>query len=149
MGVLSASGQTEVNFTGIPSGVVRVTIVVQGLSPADDGITIVQLGAGTILTSGYNAFGAAVSNGGAGGSSRTTGIPFTDSGANNNTFYGSMTLVSMNNNIWAGNGQFNRTGAQMSWGSGTIDLGGVLQRLRITTLTGGGFDSGTINVLYE
>lgn len=149
MGVQSAAGQTEVNFTGIPSGVVRVTIIVNGISPSDGGITMLQIGGSSIVTSGYSCFGGAISNGGAGGSSRSTGFPFSDSGDPGNTFWGFMTLVSMNNNTWAGNGQFNRTNSQMSWGSGILNLGTTLQRIRLTTTSGGGFDGGTINVLYE
>jgi hypothetical protein len=60
-----------------------------------------------------------------------------------------MTLVSMNNNTWSATAMFNRSNAQMSFGNGIVSLGGALQRVRLTTTSGGGFDSGSINVLYE
>jgi hypothetical protein len=41
-------------------------------------------------------------------------------------------------------------GASVRFGAGAVTLGGVLDRVRITTVNGTDtFDAGTINILYE
>ena len=42
------------------------------------------------------------------------------------------------------------TSAAVSWGGGSLALGGVLDRVRVTSIGGTDtFDAGTINILYE
>ena len=48
----STSG-TSIDFTGIPSGVKRITVMFQGVSTNGSSNVQVQLGAGSITSSGY------------------------------------------------------------------------------------------------
>jgi hypothetical protein len=48
----STSG-TSVDFTGIPSWVKRVTVMFSGVSTNGTSVVLVQLGAGSVTTSGY------------------------------------------------------------------------------------------------
>jgi hypothetical protein len=120
----------------------------QGVSTSGISAYIVQLGAGSITTSGYlssSSFGATAVN-------ATTGmIAVTNLTAS--TFQsGSLVLTTLGSNTWVSSAVVgaNAGGAAISVSIGNIALGGTLDRLRITTVNGTDtFDAGSINILYE
>lgn len=150
--VASTSG-TNIDFTGIPSGVKRVTINFAGVSTSGSNAILFQLGTSSgIETSGYLGAGSATSGGSVSSTNYTAafGLPF---GAGTNVIHGSIifTLLSSSANSWTANGQFSLSnGANAGFSSGSKALSAVLDRVRITTVGGTDtFDAGSINIMYE
>ena len=145
--VASTSG-TSIDFTSIPSWVKRVTVMFNGVSTSGTSYYLVQIGSGSVVTTGYNSLG---DNGGAASLSTAGYIIIT--GAANWSVSGSMTINLFSNNIYVSNHVFGNpiAGALYAMrGGGTVTLGGVLDRVRITTVNGTDtFDAGSINILYE
>jgi hypothetical protein len=63
---------------------------------------------------------------------------------------GLMNIAYMGSNRWAANVTCMSIATVVFMGGGTVTLGGTLDRVRITTVSGSdAFDSGTINVSYQ
>lgn len=152
--VNSTSG-TSIDFTGIPTGVKRVTIMLNGVSLNANSIPLIQIGAGSVQTTGYSATaGDYVPT--ANFTSSTAGFPFAGNaagiGAAGNFLYGQIVLTNLSGNLWCSAHSISSTGAQTNTGTGagTVTLSGALDRVRITSVAGTAtFDAGSINVLYE
>lgn len=138
----SATG-TSVDFTGIPSWVKRVTVMFNGVSTTGISAVLVQLGAGSVTTSGYL--------GSANSANFTTG--FSDGIANASALrHGAYTVQTLGGNVWQCAVTMGTSGVALSNTPGgfSISLGGTLDRVRITTVNGTDtFDAGTINIIYE
>jgi hypothetical protein len=148
--VASTSG-TSIDFTGIPSWVKRITVMFNGVSTNGSSQRQVQLGAGSVTTSGYSGGygggGAAAWN----GASLATGIAFGSVTAAADVYSGIMTICNMGGNLWAA-GFYGGSSASNFAGisGGSITLSGILDRIRITTANGtDAFDAGSINIMYE
>lgn len=148
--VASTSG-TSIDFTSIPSWVKRVTVMFKGVSLSSNANFLVQLGSGSVTTTGY------VSCGGLMGSTNTALTVTSTSGmivyssSATRTLTGSMTINLQDTNTWVSSHSFGdsfSTGAAMA-GGGYVALGGTLDRVRITTTSTDTFDAGSINILYE
>lgn len=148
----STSG-TAIDFTGLPSLVKRVTVIFNGVSTNGGSNLRVQVGAGSITSSGYVGAAANVQNANA-----TNGTAYPGGGfdlINNGStqiLHGSVRIQNISGNIWVVDGVLSvsgvANGADMT--GGTVTLAGVLDRVRITTVNGTDtFDAGTINILYE
>lgn len=145
---VSASG-TEVDFTGIPSWASRVTIVMVDVSTNGSSSLVVRIGNGSFVASGYPASYsiAATSTNAVSSTNTTTGFPIFYSSASD-TVTGTMTLIKQTGNTWVSTHMFNRAGWSVT-GGGYYALGGALDRVRLTSISGDTFDGGTVNVLYE
>ena len=145
---VSVSG-TSVDFTGLPNWLNKVTVILNGVSSSGSSLMQVQIGSGSITTTGYNS-GAWTSNT-ANSGLITSG--FVLSGVNNTAaiYYGSLFLVRQTNNIWVESHSLGGPVASyQSVGGGSVSLGGILDRLRLTTVNGTDtFDAGTVNIMYE
>ena len=147
--VASTSG-TSIDFTSIPSWVKRITVMFSGVSTNGTSNLLVQIGSGSVTTSGYASRVAYFQGATLGGGNETAGILFATWAAAN-TQSGAMTLTLLGSNTWVATGYLADSGSNSSATGGTSPaLGGALDRVRITT-TGGTqtFDAGTINILYE
>ena len=145
---VTASG-TSVDFTGIPSWVKRITVMLAGVSTNGTSIPQIQLGySGGVEITGYVS-GAFTSN--TNNSSSTTG--FLLGGGSSATFVrsGNAQIFLIGSNLWS----FSYSGGVTVSTSGDVSGGhktttGTLDRIRITTVNGTDtFDAGTINILYE
>lgn len=150
--VASTSG-TSIDFTGIPSWVKRITVMFNGVSTNGTNPWMVQLGDGSVVTTGYvgnvvTAQGGAAS---AAAFSTTGGFPVVYANAAAYVYSGSAVLTNISGNAWVESGILvDSTGARASMTGGNITLVGVLDRIRVTTTTGvDTFDAGSINILYE
>jgi hypothetical protein len=147
--VASTSG-TSIDFTSIPSWAKRVTVMLQGVSTSGTSNLQLQIGAGSVTTSGYSSYAqifnsATLTNTG----TITTGFVIWTSAATD-TKTGVYTLVLLTGNTWVCTGNASQSSSQSSQTSGAIALGGTLDRVRITTVNGTDtFDAGTINIIYE
>jgi hypothetical protein len=151
--VASTSG-TSIDFTGIPAGVRRITVIFQGVSLSGTSTPLIQIGSGSISNSGYVSISGQAYIGGAVVGFFTSAIGFVI--ANNsaaNTVYGSYVFTLISNNTWVGSSSMNGTSAlnMILTSSGTSpNLSGALDRIRITATNGTDtFDAGSINILYE
>jgi hypothetical protein len=149
--VASTSG-TSIDFTGIPTGVKRITVMFNGVSTNGTSPIQIQLGAGSVTTSGYQS-GAGYSGSAGGVTTSTTGLICTATGsaAASTALQGSMIISTIGSNIWVEQcGYYASTFGIQNNGGGGITLGGTLDRVRITTVNGTDtFDAGSINILYE
>ena len=146
--VASTSG-TAIDFTGIPAGVKRITVMFNGVSTNGSSNYQVQIGSGSVTTSGYAA-SAAYTGASAQGYTATTGVCFVPATAAANSFTGSAVLTNISSNTWVASSNFGRNDGYQMISSGSITLSGTLDRVRITTVNGTDtFDAGSINILYE
>ena len=142
----STSG-TSIDFTGIPSWVKRITVMFNGVSTNGASQIQIQIGNGSIVTTGYNS-SSWTSN--TNNNSSTTGFILT--GANNASalYYGNAFICLQTTNTWVESHAMGGIGGYNIIGGGSIALGGTLDRVRITTANGTDtFDAGSINILYE
>lgn len=144
----STSG-TSIDFTGIPAGVKRVTVIFNGVSTNGTSVVLIQIGSGSVLTTGY--LGSAGDIVGAAAANFTTGFGTQSGGNALHVRHGSVTIsnISANNWVAAGNIGLSNLGQVFSVGGG-CSLSGTLDRVRITTVNGTDtFDAGSINIIYE
>jgi hypothetical protein len=125
-----------------------------GVSTSGTSNYLIQIGSGSILTSGYGS-SAVYTGTSSNGASSTAGFIFvlaptsssTISGANTICLLGSNTYVSTGNLIYESTSP---TLFVMSSAGVKTSIGGALDRVRITTVNGTDtFDAGSINILYE
>ena len=151
--VASTSG-TSIDFTGIPSWVKRITVMLQGVSTNGTSTIQVQIGSGSVTTTGYLGAGCFVQNASTtGASTLTSGFVLSMNVAAVTVIHGiaSIALLNSSTNLWAFSANVARSDtASVISGAGSIALAGVLDRIRITTVNGTDtFDAGSINILYE
>jgi len=144
--VASTSG-TAIDFTGIPSWVKRVTLIFSGVSLSAASSFIVQLGSGTLVTTGYTSVSSGTNN----SSLTSTAGMVAAIGTASTGLTGHMVITALNtSNAWVSSHQMGLGGGPAVVGGASITLSGALDRLRITTINGTDtFDAGTINVMYE
>lgn len=146
--VASTSG-TSIDFTGIPSWVKRVTVMFQGVSTSGTSIPQVQVGAGSVTTSGYVSSAASVSSAPV-IASATTGFVLVGQGNAANLITGALVLTSVGSNLWVASVSGSISTVVALCGGGSVTLSGALDRVRITTVNGTDtFDAGSVNILYE
>lgn len=143
---------TSLDFTGIPPGTKRVTFTFSGLSTnaAGSAAVLVQLGSGSVQTTGYSTGVIQVFNTSASAINSTTGFAF-GGGLAASTVYGSITFTLLGSNNWCGQGCINYSNVTQSQSiAGAVQLAGPLDRLRVTTTNGTDvFDAGIVNILFE
>jgi len=145
----TASG-TSVDFTGIPSWVKRITVMLNGVSLSGSSSLRFRLGTGgTVATSGY-----------LGTTSNPAGSPTTQTFTAGFDMYGGLTAPTaaygaavftlIGSNAWVGSVNIATSLAGFNVIAGTVTLGGALDIVRITTINGTDtFDAGTINIMWE
>jgi len=153
--VASTSG-TSIDFTGIPSWVKRVTVMFANVSTNGSSLPQIQVGNGTVVTSGYTGGWANMyANNSVQVGSNSSGFLISD-GRASDVRSGQAVLTLISGNTWVCSlliGFFlidtsPQPGTVLS--GGTIALGGTLDRVRITTVNGTDtFNAGSINILYE
>ena len=145
--VASTSG-TSIDFTSIPSWVKRITVMFNGVSTNSTSIKQVQIGAGSITTTGYISTGVNLSTVSV-VTSLTSGFVLYSNNASD-TISGVMVLTLVSGNIWVSSHSSKIATNIAITGGGDITLSGVLDRIRLTTVNGTDtFDAGSVNILYE
>jgi len=148
---VTASG-TSVDFTGIPSWVKRITVMFNATSLNATASIMVQVGSGSFSTSGYSGSYGYFQNAGASSlATLTTGFGVFLTQNAPDVQVGVLVLTNVSGNTWlSAVNAANTNGGVAYGGSGVIALGGVLDRVRITTVAGtASFDAGTINIFWE
>ena len=147
--VASTSG-TSITFSSIPSWVKRITVMFNGVSTSGASNPLVQIGSGSVLTTGYTAASAISPS--PGSSTYTAGYGLNTANAAN-FLYGTMVLTLVSGNVWISSHGLSiiQSGAAYTLlGGGTVSLSGTLDRVVITTVNGTDtFTAGSINIQYE
>lgn len=150
----STSG-TSIDFTGIPAGVKRITVMFSGVSTSSTSPPQIQIGSGSVTTSGYVGSNSVVAIAGVASTLFTSGFGIGQSTSNwgaTSTLNGGIVLTLLSGNLWSCFGVVSNsvTSPANYITSGSITLSGTLDRVRITTVNGTDtFDAGSINILYE
>jgi hypothetical protein len=146
----TASG-ADVIFTGIPNWVKRVTIIYSDITTSGISPFLFRIGSGSIQISGYQGSAGYVANG------NLTNVAAFTSGCGSNYGVGSsasiyngivtINLLSSNKYVFSGVGSLDG-GATLQYAS-RVTLGGVLDRVSVSTQGASTFTGGTINISYE
>jgi hypothetical protein len=148
--VASTSG-TSIDFTSIPSWVKRITVMLNGVSTNGASNLLIQVGSGSVNTSGYSS-AASYATTSVNAITSTIGFVVTSAVFSTSVTNGTVTLCLCNSNTWVSSSVVSlvtSTGVQFSSGV-SPSLSGTLDRVRITTVNGTDtFDAGSINILYE
>jgi hypothetical protein len=139
---------TNVTFTGIPSWVKRITMILNGV--VVNGSTVpamlFQIGSGSLTTSGYDSTGNTLVSG-VFTTSSTSGFLYRGSGGAS-TYNGIITVQNITGNTWVctpiGS---NASAGQVFTGSGFVTLSGVLDRIALVTTDA--LNGGSVNISYE
>ena len=138
----TASG-TAVDFTGIPSWVKRITVMLSDVSLNATDDLLVQIGdSGGIETTGYTSGSQSFVNSTIGYIIRI--------GVGSRSLNGAMYISNVNSNSWISIHSGNLGSINDVYGGGTKTLSSTLDRIRVTSVTGTStFDAGTINISFE
>jgi hypothetical protein len=147
--VASTSG-TSIDFTGIPSWVKRITVMFNGVSTSGTSNYVVQIGSGSVTSSGYTSSCANITTTPSLATS-TSAFLININATGAETYIGHVVITLVSGFIYVQSGTIVRYSAgntQVS--AGNVTLSGVLDRVRISTANGTDtFDAGSINILYE
>jgi len=153
----AATSGTSIDFNSIPAGVRRIVIDFIGVSFNANANPLLQIGAGSVATTGYvSSAGDYVPT--ANFASSTAGFVLAGSAASlavaGNLVTGTiiLTLENASNGTWISSSNLGSTGSSNNTGTGGgyKTLSGTLDRVRITTTAGTAtFDAGEINIQYE
>ena len=141
---------TSITFSSIPSWVKRISVMFNGVSTSGTSSILVQIGAASVETTGYNSSSGFLNSGvSQNGTSSTAGFIISTLGASD-TKSGIMTIANISGSTWIASGTFKATAAYTTWMAGDKAITGTLATLAITTVNGTDtFDAGSINILYE
>lgn len=149
--VASTSG-TSITFSSIPSWVKRITLMFNGVSTSGTSNILVQIGSGSVTTTGYVSSALASSNNVSPAVTNSTSgfLLYNDNAGDIRS--GTLTISNINTNNYVENHTMSSVAARaiVFMGGGTVSLSGALDRVVITTANGTDtFDAGSINILYE
>ncbi len=149
--MVTASGQSEIDFTGIPATAKRVTVCFSGLSLSGTDNMLIQLGdAGGPENTGYVSVSADIDASETTVSSTAGIIIKVDAAAD--AIHGTVifNLMDAATFLWACQGTLaSSNGTSSITTAGSKALSAVLTQVRIDTTGTNTFDAGTVNVVYE
>lgn len=142
---------TEVNIsTAIPAGVMWIEVLFAGVSLSGTNDILVQLSTGSsFVTTGYvsaSGRGDAVSHATA---VSTSGL-IVNASSGSNAFSGLMTLQRSSSSTfrWAAHHGGYLSGTAGAWGGGEINLGGILDGIRVKSTGANTFDAGNVYIRW-
>ena len=141
------------DFTGIPSWVKRITVMLSGVSTSGTSNLVLRAGtSGGIDSTNYTSNRGTINNTSVFATTTTTGFDIASFATAAILQKGNIILNNISGNVWVASGSMSDSGTQISNFSGTVSLSGTLDRVRITTVGSPAtdtFDAGTVNILYE
>jgi hypothetical protein len=146
--VATTSG-TSIDYTGLPSWVKKITVAFQGVSSNSSSLWLLQLGTSSGVT--ITGYLGRVRDLASTTSAYSAGFTLLTDSSNGAIHHGLIQIVTLGSNNFAMSGTLSRSdGANIYISGGSIALGGVLDRVRLTTVNGTDtFDAGSVNILYE
>jgi hypothetical protein len=148
--VASTSG-TSIDFTGLPAWVKRITVMFNAVSTNGTSKVRIQLGAGSVETSGYAGSASYIASASAASVNFSAGFDISDVQTAVRSLSGALIFNLLGSNLWICSGNLGDTvSTYQSFIGGTKTTSSILDRIRITTVNGTDtFDAGSINILYE
>jgi hypothetical protein len=142
---LTTSG-TTIDFTGIPSWVKRITVMLKRVKFTSSSNFLIQIGSGSVTTTGYisDAWTANSAN-----TNSTAGFLISAVRLTVAEFTGNVLICTHGSDTWVESHSVGGVGSYSSIGGGSITLGGSLDRVRLTSVTPDTFSGGSVNILYE
>lgn len=145
---------TAIDFTGIPAGTKRITVMFNQVSTNGTSTPMLQLGSGSITASGYKRSVIQTGNGIAttgSTSASAAGITLAQTWVATNNLFGNLVFTNISDYSWVMSGNLGSDQTSQGFNvAGVITLSGTLDRVRLTTINGTDtFDAGSINILYE
>jgi hypothetical protein len=152
--VQATNSGTSIDFTGIPSWVRRITVMLNGVSLSANAGALVQIGdSGGIETSDYVGNIGVVAGTGSGAiGALSDGFLVIYPGTGAEEFCsGLIVLSNLSGNTWVCSGNVARsfTTVQLQSVSGIKTLSATLDRLRFAVSGVASFDAGQVNIMYE
>lgn len=153
-GTTTSLSGTSIDFTGLPSWIKQITLVIESMSTNGTAFPMIQIGdSGGVETSSYTTTTLACANGNSvvGGAS-TSGFALQSTlAASALSGVITLTLLDAATNRWNASGIMNVNGSStLIMVAGTKSLSATLDRVRFTTSNGTDtFDGGTVNILYQ
>lgn len=147
--VIPTTSGTSVDFTNIPPWAKRIDVPFAGVSTNGTSLLQFQIGSGSFATSGYVS--QAWAGTGSGGVI-TSGVYLAGTILAANIYTGCISFFNLGGNKWVATGIMNienssNVGYQFF---GVITLAGVLDRVRLTTVSGADtFDAGSLSVAVQ
>lgn len=147
--VASTSG-TSITFSSIPSWVKRVTVIFNGVSTSGTSNPIIQVGSGSVTTSGYTGTSMRGAPSGTAYVANSSGFNLNNSNTAASTLYGHLVLTLISGSTYICSGVLTSATNEGQFVTGSIALSGVLDRVVLTTVGGTDtFDLGSVNIFYE
>lgn len=144
-GGLSVTGTSLADFTNLPSGIKRIFVNFYGVSATTDNGALIRLGTSSgFVSSGYGSVSRF--DGGYNGDSSGFFIGFTNS---TNSINGTVVINHMGNNIFVESHSVMFSNFHGTFGGGYKDLGAPLTQLTVRSVSGGNFDAGLVNIMYQ
>jgi|688.fasta_scaffold626274_2 hypothetical protein len=143
---------TTALVTGIPVGVKRITISLNSVSMNSPGWFSMQLGAGSIQTTGYTGYLSCLySTGSVANASFPSSAFYASNPSGTNAQQGVITLINAGSYTWIMSASISMPGAsRTNTAAGQVTLSGNLDRFQfLDTSSGVAFLSGSITTLYE
>lgn len=146
----STSG-TSIDFTGIPSWVKRVTVLMNDVSLTGTDYLIIRLGtaSGILSTASYFSMSSAITTASAASAVNFTTAFGIQSATASNSLNGQFIISNITGNTWVLSGTYTQNTSAMGFSTGRVTVPSVLTQLRITASGTDTFDAGAINILYE
>ena len=112
---------------------------------------MLQIGTSSgLVTSGYISAAGYTGSGARDGTTSTAGFIMGDGGATADKTVGSAVIQTIGSNTWCMSSVTSDGVAEyVKMGGGSITLGGVLDRIRLTNVGGQTFDHGSVNIAWE
>jgi hypothetical protein len=138
------------DFYNIPAYAKRITVMLNGVSTSGTSNLQLQIGSGSIETTGYSSGAVQLIGTTNVIVAATTGYLLVSSNSAASTQNGFIALCLLSGNIWTQSGNLYNSALAINSSSGIKTTSGVLDRVRITTVNGTDtFDAGSINILWE
>jgi hypothetical protein len=136
---------SAIDFTGIPSWAKRITAPLNAVSTTGTGNLQMQVGSGSLLTTGYTG---EASMGASAAAYNSTSFNLTAAITATSLASGLITLVNIGGNVWVESGNLGNTNTNyVNVSGGAIALAGPLDRIRL--FTADVFDAGSVALLIE
>lgn len=150
--VVNSTSGTAIDFTGIPNWVKRITVMFNGVSTNGTSQLKLQIGNGSIISTGYasKVFTFGVAGPGV-PEMLTSGFLLTYQVTATALMTGEAILTRQIGDVWMLKAQNYQASLEfINFSTSSLSLSGTLDRIRITTVNGTDtFDAGQINIMYE
>jgi hypothetical protein len=142
---------TSLDFTSLPAWVKRITVMFNAVSTNGGSKVRIQLGAGSVETSGYAGSASYIASASAASANFSAGFDINDVQTAVRSLSGALIFNLLGSNLWICSGNLGDTvSTYQSFIGGTKTTSSTLDRVRITTVNGTDtFDAGSVNILYE